>query len=150
MRNLPVRDQISNYLSLFQKKFIWIKIQIRVPHCNWEICLEIPPLPSFFLTFQIFEEPCLFLWYFPMVQVWLILFLQCCYTCSFVLSVACKSVVGSRVLIRLRFIFLSRLLYFFIIYLYIYIFFFLLYSMVTQLHIHVYILFSPIIMLYHK
>ena len=31
-----------------------------------------------------------------------------------------------------------------------YIIFFLLYSMVTQLHIHVYILFSPIIMLYHN
>ena len=29
-------------------------------------------------------------------------------------------------------------------------FFFLLYSMVTQLHIHVYILFSHIIMLHHK
>ena len=28
--------------------------------------------------------------------------------------------------------------------------FFLLYSMVTQLYIHVYTLFSPIIMLYHK
>ena len=28
--------------------------------------------------------------------------------------------------------------------------FFLLYSIVTQLHIHIYILFSPIIMLHHK
>ena len=28
--------------------------------------------------------------------------------------------------------------------------FFLQYSMVTQLHIHVYVLFSPIIMLHHK
>ena len=30
------------------------------------------------------------------------------------------------------------------------VFFFLLYSMVTQLHIHIYILFSHVIMLHHK